>query len=176
MSADIHTRKGRILSYSERQGLQREINRETAYLGGKLDVEAARNGDFLAGLPERRRLYVESQTTWDTGMADDAAVRGRIRKFQRMLGNGESDSIGASERIAIEGRAKEHEEFFRKNMLSRKATCLSYSDPEFQKAVRLGLAEQTPEFQKRATDWKNIQRQLSPEDATASNLERLRPD
>lgn len=176
MSADKFIRPTRVLSYSEKRVIEREIERDKADLGDKIDVEAARSGDFLAGLPERRRLYVESQFAWDTGMGDKMAVHARIRKHQRALANGQPDAIGDAEKAAIEKRAREHEEFFGKSMLPRSQTGLPYGHPDFLKAVHLGVRESSAEFQKRAADWKNIQRQLSPDDPSASNLERLRPD
>ena len=166
-------RNGRILSVSERRGMEKEKEREKAYLGNKLEVGG---GDTLGSLPERRRLYVESQFSWDPGLDDKMAVHSRIRKIDRALANGASDSISEAEKVAIERRSREHEEFFKKNMNTRKATGLPYNHPDFSKAVQAGLREHSPEFQKRATDWKNIQRQLNPDDASASNLERIRPD
>jgi hypothetical protein len=170
-----HIREGRILSVSERRGLEKEIERDRAYLGNQIDVDAARTGDRLANMPERRRRYIESQTTWDPGLDDKMAVHARIRRRMRALANGQPDSISEPERAAIEKRAREHEEFFKSNMLPRSQTSLPYGHPDFQKAVGLGLREQSQEFQRRATDWKNIQRQLAPEDPSASNLERIRP-
>jgi hypothetical protein len=176
MSTDRFKRPGRILSFSEREGLRREIAREKAYLEDRLDPELARSGDHLAGLPERRRLYVESQSTWDTGMGDSMAVRARIRRKERLLAAGMPDSIGDAERNAIEARGRKHEEFLKSKMLPRRLSGLPYGHPEFSKAVALGVGETSQDFERCANDWKNIQRQLNPDNPMASNLERLRPD
>lgn len=176
MSTDKFTRPGRILSHSERIGLKREIAREQAYLEDKIDTERPQQDDILARLPERRRLYAESQFSYDTGLGDSMAVRARIRRKERLLAAGAPDSISDAERTAIANRAREHEEYFKQYLRPRRMTALPYGHPDFQKAVALGVGETSQEFSRRADDWKNIQRQLSPDDPTASNLERLRPE
>ncbi len=176
MSADRFKRPDRLLSYSERQALERAIQREEAYLGNKIDVGAAKAGDTLARMPERQRLYIESISSYDAGLGDNAAVMLDIRQKRRKLAAGMPDSIGEAEKAALEKEARELEEFLKPNMSSRKMLSLPYGHQDFQKAVHLGLREQSPEFSERAMRWKNIKRQLIPDDPSASNLETIRPE
>ncbi|RTL20763.1 MAG: hypothetical protein EKK55_17410 [Rhodocyclaceae bacterium] len=150
----------RVLSPTERSNLQREMMRNEGDLRGETE-----------GIPREMKDAIQKGLPIDRGML----IR-RNQKLGGILRNGEVPNLSQSEREGLEKDAKQLEEQLKKRMLTRSALGLKPGSPEYRKAVNhMTQVELSKEHNDMAQKWKNIQRSLHPDDADASNLERIRP-
>lgn len=167
-------RPRRILSVRERKRLQRDIDLARRDLGGGIGIPEARGKESSdMAMPDRMRRRLESHFYSVAG--DPGAVQ-RIRGAGKALSEGSPDSIGDAERNRLEKVARDFEEWAPKNMATRKMNQLKSKDEGFREAVKAALSEHSPEFTRRAEDYKNAMRQIDPDDESAGDIEKLRPN
>lgn len=151
----------RILTPTEREGLEKNLGR----------IATDKRGD-LEGVPRRLRgaIYKSGEETTDAMDADE-------RRIKRALSQGARDSLSAGERTQLESTAKQLKESLAKRMVSKKDMELRPGSVDFRRAVnRVAGQEMSQDFAKDASAYKNIMRQLHPDDPDASNLETIRPE
>jgi hypothetical protein len=139
---------------------------------------------------ERERLEAELESrledkkfkpgkhTWQPERVNDPRERAMIQRIKKTLDNGTPGSLSASEKSRLESEAKTLRGWLRSKMLTRRQASLRAGpDPAFRKAVnQMAQNENSLEFVRRAERWKNIMRQLDPDDPNVANLETIRPD
>lgn len=154
--------KRRILTPVERDGLNRELR----------TIEADRAGD-AEGIPRRMRGFIDTDIRAEHTDVLDA----REKRVRNALAAGAPEPLSGPERSKLESDEKVLREKLIAQMLPRKMMTLKPGSLDFTKARNLlAKNEMSAEFNRAAASWKNIRRQLDPEDPGASSLENIRPD
>jgi hypothetical protein len=165
----------RVLSVVERERYKREVAQARAEMAGEIVVPAGRGKDEPAvTVSERRRKWL-SQFNSDHVRPDSGILSRRIRRYERLLAAGSADSLSPQAKTALEKEARRLKGWLAGQMVPRSHQNIGYNHPDFKKAVQKGVQEWAPEFQKRAERFKNIMREVAPDDPDAGNLERIRP-
>jgi len=170
----IEKRSNPILSYSERQKLRKRIDLCKRSMAGGFGVPDGRGkGDETVVMPLRRRQYIENNFTFNA--VDSGLTMREMRQAQRLLDQGSPDSLSSAKRGTLERRAKVIAEEIRSEMSPQSLNGLKSKDADFQKAVSAALREHSPDFKKKAAEYKSIMRQIDPDNPDSSSIERLRP-
>ena len=122
--------------------------------------------------PENRNLYIPDRL-------NDPLEKATAAREQRVLQEGQAGSLSRAQKIKTERQAKIYREWLQKSMVPKSHVNLraSASDPEFRKAVNeMAAKENSREFQEVAKKFKNLMRELHPNDPHLSNLETIRPN
>lgn len=149
-------RERRILTPAEREGLKQRI---------------AENEEDTQQ-PQNRNLYIPERL-------NDPLERATVAREKRVLAEGEPDSLSRAKKIKMERQAKIYKEWLQRSMVPKSHVNLkpSPSDPSFRMAVNeMAKKENSREFQDVAKRFKNIMRELHPNDPHLSNLETIRPN
>jgi len=157
------------LSYGERQRIKRI-----------LDSEGRRLNGVTEGIPNRFQRAIDEKFR----EKHPEEIRANMKKLERVLSEGSPDSISKRERIAKEKLAAKEREWLQSQMVSRKAYHIGWRDikegratkAEYDKAVRGCVVEQSSQFAKHANRYKNLMREIDPENPDASNIENIRPE
>lgn len=159
-----------VLSYTDRVRLKRRLH--------AIDSQLAGND------PDIPRRFKDQMRSDFRG--DESLLRREKEKLTRVLSQGEPVHLNKRERIRIEKMVEKDKAWLQKQMVPQhyldnstyqnKQGIINRNSREFRKAVKEGLREHTPEFQARATRYKNIMRTLDPSDPEISNLENIRPE
>ena len=151
----------RILSPGETEGLKREL----------ATIEADRGG-IAEGVPHRMQGFIDQDVKMDAGIMD-----ARERKIRRVLADGSPEPLTGEARAKLEADEKSLRARLVAKMLNRKMMSLKPGTMEFTKARNmLAQNEMSAEFNRDASMWKHIRRQLDPADPDIANLENIRPD
>lgn len=156
-------RPTRVLSFNERQRIDRDIASEKRKLAGEHE-----------GIPNRFRQFMDERVR-----EDPKRIRAHIQKMERIRSAGSPDSISRRERTGKERIVKEDVEWLRAHMVPKSHYYLheGRADPrEYQKVVQGCLQEHSKEFKQRAGRYKNTMRELDPDNPNAGNVEVIRPD
>lgn len=163
-----------LLTLTEEERLRGELAEEERYL------RAARGRDRVSDDDNPDVFLAPSQAK---GISMDEWER-RVARKRRALGqlSPRAHKLTGVERNRAFAKMKEHEGFFRKNMLSV-ADMGAYpkSDHEkqqnYMKAVEKSIAQEVgnSEFQWRAQEYKELARRLDPDNPELPNIERFRP-
>lgn len=165
-----------ILSLTQRKRYEREISARKAELSGEIVVPEGPGNDAASiGLSERRRKYL-SQFHSDHVQVDAGNAQRQIRRLETILRNGAPDSITKGQRTRLEKEAAGLREWLQGQMVPRSHAKIGYSHPDFQKTVNHGVREHSPEFSQKADRFKNIMREIAPDDPNKANLESIRPE
>lgn len=153
----------RILSPSERERMQSQIEQNDREARGKLDQDADVS-------PLARRAFEEQ--------SDGRTLKSRNSRLQRALDAGTAGPITAIEKGRFEKREKELRTYLSSRMVTKAGITLKPGSIDFNRAKNMMVKQElgSPEFQSAASEWKNIQRSLCPDDPDAANLETIRPD
>lgn len=151
----------RILGASEREGLERQL----------ATIESDRRGD-IEGIPRRMQGFVDRNVDINRGIMDV-----REKRLRNVLASGAASSLSPEERAKLEADEKKLRGTLSERMLSRKMMTLRPGSLEFTKARNLmAKNEMSQEFNRDAMLWKNMRRQLDPNDPDIANLENIRPE
>lgn len=151
----------RILGASEREGLERQLS----------TIEADRRGD-IEGIPRRMQGFIDRDVDVNRGIMD-----AREKRIRGVLSSGAATSLSSEERTKLESDEKKMRENLSARMISRKMMNLRPGSLEFTKARNLmAKNEMSAEFNRDAMVWKNMRRQLDPNDPDIANLENIRPE
>ena len=159
------------------------------------EIEQEKRG---RGRPRKRRiLSITERENLSTMVASDAKDKKETAfeypsldsvtdtqtpRVKKELANGEVDSLSKSEKIRMESRYKELTEYLVKTMVTKAQTMLRPSKDgvqsyDFRKtAEQMAKVEMNPERNKFAQEWKNLGRELWPDEPERSNLESIRPE
>jgi hypothetical protein len=150
-----------IMGAQERQDLEDRLQM----------LEAEKNGQ-VNGLPERLQRHMDPSRKSNPRRLDF-----QINRIKRLLSEGAPDSPDKYDQQALEKEKVQLEDWLKGKMVPVTGTELRPGPrPEFRKAVNLmAKNENSTEFHKKAMRWKEIVRQLEPEDPDAENLENIRP-
>ena len=153
----------RVLSASEREHMQAQLDQNAGEMAGKID--GAANLSPLA----KGSLYDEG---------DGSDLRARSARLKRAMDAGASQRLGGVEQARAEKRVKDLTEYLRSRMVPREATELRPGSVQFNRARNMMVKNElgSPQFQNAASEFKNLQRTLHPEDPDAANLENIRPE
>ncbi len=153
----------RILSPSERDRMEQQIDQNDREARGKLDQDADVG-------PAARRAYEEQ--------GDRKFLDQRSARLKRALAAGTAGPISGAERVNMEKRAKELGGYLSSRMVPKEGVRLRPGSVEFNRAKNMMVKQElgSAEFQTAASEWKNIQRSLHPDDSDAANLETIRPE
>ena len=161
-----------VLSVHHRERLKRLIEEDKRRLHG--DIVVSRFKHIKEGMPTR--LLGRYQQHMDPAIREDQGeIAQRLRKHQAALQRGEPPPVERSERVKLEKQVRSDREWLKSQMCRKKLFHVKDSDPDFKKAVKACMREQTPEFNQVAARYKNAMRRLDTETPDASSLERLRP-
>jgi hypothetical protein len=114
----------------------------------------------------------------------DPSVQGNTRyldeenkRIKEVLARGEPEDVAREKKAAMERRKKELADYLASKMVPKTGTAMRPGrDPGFRKAVNMmARNENSAEFAKAASEYKNIMRTLDPHDPEAANLENIRP-
>lgn len=168
--------RGQLLSFSESERLRAEQADDQRYL------DAARGRSRVSDDDNPESYLPPAQTGREV---DTGAIESRIRRRQSALDrlDPRSHKLVGIQRQRACVKMKEHEEFFKKNMLSSfdmGAYPKGDSHERHQnylKAVEKSVAQEVGnhEFQRRAAEYKDLARRLDPDNQDLTNLERFRP-
>ena len=154
MSATVPTRKRRVMTPTEKQGMEQIVQEEK---GDKTET-----ADFY---PTEKAILGDSD---------------QVKRLKKELRDGDPGTLNKYEKVQLEERAKKLKAWLQKNMCSQKQVTLRASKDgvqslDFRKSVsQMARLEMSAEFQEVAKEYKNIMRMLGrPEEA---NLEEIRPD
>lgn len=123
------------------------------------------------------RKFKPGSHTWQPGRVNDPREKAMIQRIKKTLDNGQPDTLNKSERARLEAEERQLREWLASKMVPRSHTQLRAGpDPAFRKAVNfMAQNENSSDFVRKAERWKNIRRQLEPDDPNAANLESIRP-
>ena len=156
----------RVLGPVERKEFKREIERNQADIDGKLEG--------LSDVSPKAREALDGAVQGNTRY-----LKQRNQRIMNTLRNGEPEEVSRHKMPALERRRKELEDFMKTRMVPRAGTRLrAGSGPEFRRAVNMMAKNELrdPSFSRATVEWKNIMRQIAPDDPDASNLENIRPE
>ena len=135
---------------------------------------------FEERLQEDKADRTETESTFPGEVRFPGVEDGQISRIRKTIKEGEPDSLNKYERDKREKRAVFLKSWLIKHMVPKshvhlRAQSGGVQNPEFRRAVdEMARVEMSPEYQKVASEYKNIMRELGrPEDA---NLEFIRPD
>lgn len=138
-------------------------------LGAHLQMEAATSPDGLAAMGLPATVSTPLHHINKRGMSE------RAKELKRVLQEGTPPPLNEKERDALSKRAKELEEKFKKHQVLETFEELNVKNmnhPAWLTATN--KARMRPKFESDIQEWKNIQRQLDPENPEADNLSQLR--
>lgn len=172
---NTETRRPRpILSARDRQRLKADIALCERDIAGGIGTPAPR-GKEASGSPMPERMRQRLESNFYNLQTDPGSVE-RIRRARRALAAGDPGSVTPAERRALEKVRRDFEEWARANLMPKRMNGLRAKDEGFQAAVKAAMAEHSPEFTRRAEDYRNAMRRLDPDNPDAGNIEKLRPD
>jgi len=169
-------REAPLLTYNERERLQREIKADQEYLDSFERTPRGSNSDTHLSPGEARGV-------------DTSAVRarmGRNRKALEKMSPVNRRFTKVAQKNSAHKEMKEHEEWFRKHMLSTydQGAFPSTEDPGKQQrylaackkseAQEAGSGKKAVEFRERAERYKELARKLDPDNPEMANIERFR--
>jgi len=163
----MSTEQRRIAPLQERDRMKREI----------ANAEADGRGES----PEFNRA--DKRHSLETAYGRKAMSAGKVQldRLRRVASEGEPDSLSEDERNRKESRVKELSKILSGLMVTRKQTRMNQYEKgnlnvEFSRAAhQMANQENSPRFQQMAVEWKNLRRELLPDDPNAGNLETIRP-
>lgn len=178
-----YLRTDRVLSLRERERFRREIADRERALEGHIVIPRLGNGK-AEGMSERRQGRWESHL--DRSVREDSGMlRAQIQMMKRQLEQSSPRDLSRKEKRILEKQAEEDREYLKRNMVPSKL----YNQPSvilrgesrtpnpvFEKAQKAVYEKEVAnrEFQARANRYKNIMRELAPDDPAASNIEQFR--
>lgn len=134
-------------------------------------IEADRRGD-IEGIPRRMQGFIDRDVDVNRGIMDV-----REKRIRGVLSSGAATSLSSEERAKLESDEKKMRETLSARMISRKMMTLRPGSLEFTKARNLmAKNEMSTDFNRDAMVWKNMRRQLDPNDPDIANLENIRPE
>lgn len=154
--------KRRIMSPTEREGLNRE-----------LQTIATDRAGMIEGVPRRMQQFMNPEgAEVNRGVLD-----AREKRIRNVLAEGAPDSLSAAERTKLEADEKAMREKLVARMLPKTLMRLRPGSLDFTKARNLlAKNEMSAEFNRDAAAWKNMRRQLDPNDPDFASLENIRPE
>lgn len=169
-----HSSAKNYLSVGERIRLSRQIEFEKRRLAGGIYIPPSR-GNKTEAVSERM-MHRMSQFMDRSVSEDPGLIKKKIQRLERVLSNGTPRDLSSSQRTRLEKKAQAYKEYLQKKMCPKSLYFKKSRDPEFEKAVAACSVERSSEFSRVAHDFKNLMRQLAPNDPDASNVEKLRPN
>ena len=170
----LQMRAAPLISVSEVRRLKQRIAEEKAYLSS------------FGGTPEGNEVREAHLSPKQSGRpVDEESVRTRIRRNERALQamSPENRKIKGRERQQAVKEMRGHELWLKKHMLTTyemgaypSSTDIA-KDRNYRNAVDKSFKQEVgnPEFQRRASRYKELARRLEPDDPELPNIERLRP-
>lgn len=152
----------RVMSHTERERFTDQMEQNKREMGGHIEGEE--------NVGPKARQVLEDQS-------DKQYLKERQQRLGRALKAGSAGPLTGSERARAEKSEKELRGWLSSKMVPKDATMLRPGSSNFNKAKNMMVKNElgNPEFQQKASEWKNIQRALRPEDPDAANLENIRP-
>ena len=169
------TKQREILSLQQRERYKRQIAEMKSDLNGGLVMPDNRGKDGGLLVSQRRLDYMK-QFDRPEVRPDGNIIGARLRRMEKILRDGTPDSLSPEKKTVLEKRAAVLRAELQGKMVPKSHFRIGYKHEDFNKAVQWGLNEHKPEFQKQAQEYKNIMREIAPEDPDAANLERIRPE
>lgn len=171
--SDRKQRPSRVLSPRERELIRNRLNENQARLQGQIVVKGNR-GTGTETMDPRRMGRMEQFI--DHNVQEDArGIRNQIARDSRILEESSPRPVSGKQRTAISKRAEENETWLKDHMCPHDLYYVKQDHPDFAKAKKVCEQEFTPEYKKRAEQYKQDMRRLEPDNYDASNLERIRP-
>jgi hypothetical protein len=167
-----YERTSEVISPRTRDRLRREIDDLGQRMKNRLVVPGA-NGDG-----DTSRMVGRLARFIDPAVRENAGILARRRqRLQEVLSKGSPDSLTRGQRAQMERRRNALKEQLQRQMCPKKIYHVrSSKDPAtFEKAKEACMQEQTPEFRAKAQEYKQIVRELDPDDPKAASLENIRP-
>lgn len=171
--SDRNTRPGRVLAPREREFIRNRLTENKARLEGQIVVTSNRaNGG--EGMDPRRMGRMNEFL--DRNVQEDIrGVREKILRDEKLLSESGPRPITKRERPTIEKRTAENRAWLQAHMCPKSLYYLKQEHPDFARAKSAADQEHSPEYKKRAEQYKQDMRRIDPDNHSASNLETIRP-
>lgn len=167
-----YRRPSEVINPRKRDSLRREIQDLRDRQTKPLVVPGSRGDGDTAAMVGRLSRFIDPHVRENKGL-----LARKQRELEEVLANGSPDSLSRVNKARLERRLQELTERLRRHMCPKRIyKARSVDDPGiFKKATAACLQEQSEPFKKMANEFKQIKRELEPDDPTAASLENIRP-